>query len=119
MKLYSVFDLYVVKNGEHKFICKKSNSGAYKEIFTKEKIKVEDTDEVKPLSNYYTILNWINPIKLNMDELLQKYIEINENDKKIQDKLDSVVVDMWQDYVESQKYKVDMEIINVKELIKK
>ena len=63
MKLYSVFDLYVVKKCNNKFICKKSNSGAYREIFTKEKIKVEDMDEVKTLSNYYTILNWINPIK--------------------------------------------------------
>jgi len=123
MKSYSVFNLYVVKRDEHKFICKKSNSDTYIEFFTKEKIKIDDLNQVKPLSNYYPILSAIKPLKLNKDEILEKYIEINqkENENKItaKEQLDSFVIDAWEDYVESQKDKVDMEIINVKELIKK
>ena len=123
MKLYSVFDLYVVEKCNHKFICKKSNSGAYREFFTKEKIKIEDLREVKPLSNYYPILSMIKPLKLNNDEILNKYIEINqkENENEIteKDKLDSFIIDAWQDYVEGQKDKINIPIINVKELIKK
>ena len=55
MKSYSVFSLYVVKRDEHKFICKKSNSDTYREFFTKEKIKIEDLNQVETLSNNYPI----------------------------------------------------------------
>ena len=120
MKLYSIFDLYVIKKCNHKFICKKSNSDTYREFFTKEKIKIEDLNQVETLSNYYPILSAMKPEKLNKDQILQKYIEINqkENDKE-KENLDSFVIDAWEDYVESQKDKIDIPIINVKELIKK
>ena len=128
MKSYSVFSLYVVKRDEHKFICKKSNSDTYIEFFTKEKIKIENMNQVESLRDYYPIIAVVDyknckPLMLNKNEILNKYIEINqkENEKEIteKDKLDSFVIDAWEDYVESQKDKVDVPIINVKELIKK
>ena len=128
MKSYSVFSLYVVKKGEHKFICKKSSSDTYIEFFTKEKIKIENIEQIESLSDYYPIIGVMDyknykPLMLNKNEILNKYIEINqrenENEITAKEQLDSYLIDTWEDYVESQKDKVDMEVINVKELIKK
>lgn len=120
MKLYNVFELFVITKAEHKFICKKTTSELYKEIFTKEKIKIDNIDQVEPLSNYYPLLSAMKPEKLSKDQLLKKYIKINQKEiDKEKEKLDSFIIDAWEDYVDSQKDKIDMPIINVKELKRK
>lgn len=90
MKLYNVFNLYVIKKENIYFICKKDyHKDTYIEFFTKDKIKVKDKNDVKLLSDYYTLFVIMNyktkqPLMLTRKQILLKYIEINEKviDKK-------------------------------------
>lgn len=88
MKKYNVYSLYVVKipnvNNRQYLICKHNKlSGVYVEVFTNEKIKVDNNSVVEPLSNYYSILEQCNyttkkPLMLDKKELLRKYNAIND-----------------------------------------
>ncbi len=61
MKKYSVFELWVVKTDGYYFICEKLfDDKTYWEIFTKEKIKVLDSQNIEPLKNYYSLLAIMN-----------------------------------------------------------
>lgn len=89
MKKYSVFSLYVVEKDKHKFICKKILPNEYREVLTKEKIILEEKDNVEILSNYYSILERCNyatgqPLMVTKKDILLKYISINQKviDKK-------------------------------------
>lgn len=87
MKKYSVFSLYVIKiEKDHEvqyFICKRNDrTNTYIEVFTNEKITIEDKNCVEPLSNYYSILALRKypagkPLMLDKKDLLRKYLEIN------------------------------------------
>lgn len=88
MKIYSVFELNVVKvdrgNDTYQyFICEKDIiPNNYIEIFSKEKIKNIDECAVEPLSNYYSLFEQYNykkrkPLRIDMKELFKKYNEIN------------------------------------------
>lgn len=105
-KLYSVFELYVVKvnrgnNTNQYFICTKDKfREEYIEIFTKTKIKVDNKLNIEDLSNYYSLLSICDfktkkPLMLTEKELLYKYNEINyvntlkeHNDEKIKEELE-------------------------------
>ena len=86
MKRYSVFDLYVVKKDNHKFICEKILENEYREVLTKEKLIIEENETVESLTKYYSILaiatykngQVLNPLMLSKKDILLKYIEINE-----------------------------------------
>ena len=86
MKKYSVFELYVVEKEGHKFICEKISDNEYREVFTKEKIKIENNDIGECLTKYYSILaiatykndQVLNPLRLNKKDILLKYLSINE-----------------------------------------
>lgn len=99
MKKYSVFSLYVVQVGTgkraHYFICEQPNlfSNVYREIFTKQKIKVENDFFVKRLSDFYSILERCDfstgeVLMLTKKQLLLKYIEINNyyTKKRVEEK---------------------------------
>lgn len=87
MKKYSVYSLYVIEvqngNDTHYLICKYNElSDIYEEIFTNEKIKLDNNSIVEPLSNYYYALSQCNyttgeSLMLDKKELLIKYITIN------------------------------------------
>ena len=87
MKKYSVYSLYVVEvqngNDTQYLICKHNElSDVYVEVFTNEKIKIDNNSIVEPLSNYYSILAQCDyttgkPLMLDKKELLRKYITIN------------------------------------------
>ncbi len=87
MKKYSVYSLYVIEvqngNDTHYLICKYNElSDIYEEIFTNEKIKLDNNSIVEPLSNYYCALSQCNyttgeSLMLDKKELLIKYITIN------------------------------------------
>lgn len=85
MKKYNVFQLLVVKVGDYYFICEKLfDDKTYREIFTKEKIKMLDSQNIEPLKNYYSLLAIMNyttrePLMLTKKELLVKYVEINSS----------------------------------------
>ena len=85
MKKYNVFELWVVKANDYYFICEKLfDDKTYREIFTKEKIKVLDSQNIEPLKNYYSLLAIMNyttgePLMLTKKELLVKYAEINSS----------------------------------------
>jgi len=93
MKKHNVFYLWVVKKNGHSFICKRIYGNEYKEVLTKEDIRVNQDDKVKSLTKYYPILEIatykngqiLNPLMLTKYDILLKYIELNENtiDKKI------------------------------------
>ena len=95
MKEFNLFDLYVIENDNHKFICELDISkNLYIEIFTKEIIELENNKEMEPLSKYYSLLQIIKyynnlgakePLMLKEKELLIEYININ---KQIVDKFD-------------------------------
>lgn len=124
IELYSVFTLYVIKKGNAKFICRKGNKeNTYVEFFTKERIEVEEKIEVDCLSNYYSLLevmdySTMRPLRLSKKQILQAYLWINENDLS-KDNSKDINVEIWQDYVETEKDGQEMPIINSKELIKK
>lgn len=99
MKKYSVYSLYVVQVGKGKqaryFICEQPIlfSNIYKEVFTKQKIKVDDESCVERLSNFYSILEQFSfatgkVLMLSKKQLLLKYVEINNyyTEKRIEDK---------------------------------
>lgn len=87
MKKYNVYSLYVIEvqngNDTHYLICKYNElSDIYEEIFTNEKIKLDNNSIVEPLSNYYYALSQCNyttgeSLMLDKKELLIKYITIN------------------------------------------
>ena len=85
MKKYSVLCLYVVKKENHKFICEKILPNEYREVLTKEKLILEEKDNVEYLANYYSVLaiatykygRVSNPLMLSKKDILRKYIEIN------------------------------------------
>lgn len=83
MKKYNVFELWVVKVDDYYFICEKLlDEKTYREIFTKEKIKVLNIENIEPLKNYYSLLAIMNyttgeSLKLTKKELLEKYAEIH------------------------------------------
>lgn len=85
MKKYNVFELWVVKVDDYYFICEKLfDDKTYREIFTKEKIKMLDSQNIEPLKNYYSLLAIMNyttgePLMLTKKELLVKYAEINSS----------------------------------------
>ena len=93
MKKYNVFYLWVVEKDGHCFICERVYHNSYKEVLTKEDIRVEENDKVKSLTRYYSILGVatykngqiLNPLMLTKYDILLKYIEINQNviDKRI------------------------------------
>lgn len=93
MKKYNVFYLWVVEKDGHCFICERVYHNSYKEVLTKEDIRVEENDKVKSLTRYYSILEVatykngqiLNPLMLTKYDILLKYIEINQNviDKRI------------------------------------
>jgi len=128
MKLYSVFSLYVIKQGDVYFICKKSiYSNIYVEFFTKQKIRIENETNVESLSNYYSSLEVMNyetkePLMLNKKQILLKYLEINGKTKEkiIYEPKDKykLMIDAWDDYVENTKDEIDIPIFNVKQLKK-
>ena len=99
MKKYSVFSLYVVQVGTgkraHYFICEQQIlfSNTYIEIFTKQKIKLDNEVFVKRLSDFYSILERCNfstgeVLMLTKKQLLLKYIEINNyyTEKRVEEK---------------------------------
>lgn len=85
MKKYNVFELWVVKVDDYYFICEKSfDDKTYSEIFTKEKIKMLDSQKIEPLKNYYSLLAIMNyttreSLMLIKKELLIKYAEMNSS----------------------------------------
>ena len=85
MKKYNVFELWVVKADDYYFICEKLfDDKTYREIFTKEKIKMLDSQNIEPLKNYYSLLAIMNYttgelLMLTKKELLVKYAEINSS----------------------------------------
>lgn len=85
MKKYNVFELWVVKEEDCYFICEKSsNENIYIEIFTEEKFKVLDKENVESLKNYYSLPSIINysageNLMLTKKSLLLKYAEINSS----------------------------------------
>ena len=89
MKKYNVFYLWVVEKDRHKFICEKIYDNKFKEILTKKYIIVEESDKVKSLISYYSILEIatykngqiLNPLMLTKKDILLKYIELNEKEK--------------------------------------
>lgn len=95
MKKFNLFNLYVIENDNHKFICELDISkNLYIEIFTREIIELENNKEMEPLTRYYSPLQMIKyynnletkeTLMLTEKELLIKYIDIN---KKIIDKFD-------------------------------
>ena len=56
MKKYSVFNLWVVTSGDKKFICERICSNAFKEIFTKQIIKIDESKYIESLTEYYSPL---------------------------------------------------------------
>lgn len=99
MKKYSVYSLFVIQVGTGKqaryFICEQPIlfSNVYREIFTKQKIKVDNEFFVKRLSDFYSILERCNystgeVLMLTKKQLLLKYIEINNyyTEKRIEEK---------------------------------
>jgi len=105
MKKYSAFDLIVVKvenyGNNYYFICRKSDrKEEYIEIFTKEKISINDVKEIIPLSSYYSLAAIYNysthkPLKLDINELLRKFIIINRNnslDENISNTVSNILV---------------------------
>jgi len=82
MKRYSVFRLFVIKKGDYYFICENIGEYLYREIFTNEKFKVLNNENIEALRNYYSFLAIMNyatrePLMLTKKELLIKYAEIN------------------------------------------
>lgn len=88
MKKYNIFELRVVKQNRGNdtyqyFICKYVVlSDMYIEVFTGEKMKIEDKSLVEPLTNYYSILSVRNyktgkPLMLTKKDLLSIYNDIN------------------------------------------
>ena len=95
MKKYNIFELSVVKYNRgndtyNYFICKHNPIfDVYVEIFTKEKMKIEDKSLVEPLSNYYSVLAVFNykkrlPLMLNEKDLFEKYNDINDINLKLE-----------------------------------
>lgn len=83
MKLYSVFDLFVVKKDNINFICKKGKkSNIYVELFTNEKIEVNNLDVVEHLSKYFSLTEvTVYRNRKSKKQLLLKYIELNNKEK--------------------------------------
>lgn len=83
MKKYSVFDLYVVNVDEYYFICEKGyRENIYVELFTKEKFKVLDDNNIRSLKNYYSLFEVMNykngeELLLTKKELLIRYAHLN------------------------------------------
>lgn len=91
MKKYNVFNLYVVKKDNHKFICERIIDNEFREVLTKEKLVLEQNDKVESLTKYYSILaiatykdgKILNPLMLTKKDILLKYLEINEKNKEV------------------------------------
>ena len=93
MKKYNVFYLWVVEKEGHNFICERLYGNDYKEVLTKEDIRLEENDKVKSLTRCYSILEVatykngqiLNPLMLTKKDILLKYIELNQNviDKRV------------------------------------
>ena len=87
MRNYSVFELYVVKKDNYKFICEKIIDNEYTEIFTKEKLILDENEKVESLTKYYPTLalvtykdnHVLSLLMLEEKDILLKYIEINQN----------------------------------------
>ena len=85
MKLYSVFDLYVVTKNNIKFICKKGRkSYTYVELFTNDKIEINNIDVVEYLCKYFSQTEvTVYRNRKSKKQLLLKYIELNNKENKI------------------------------------
>lgn len=91
MKKYSVFNLWVIKSGDKKFICERICDNAFREIFTKQIIKISESKYIESLTEYYSpleILKYnknlevVGVLMLEQKELLTMYIELNRNIKQ-------------------------------------
>lgn len=110
MKKYSVLTLYVVKKGNHNFICENILLNEYREVLTKEKLILEENDNVEYLANYYSILaiatykdgRISNPLMLSKKDILRKYIEIN---KQVESRLSQI--DRISDFIKYQQEEIE------------
>lgn len=88
MKKYNVLNLYVVESQGKYFICEVSkNELKYVEVLTKTVFKVNNEIKVQRLKDYYSPLAVINfttkePLLLSEKDILDKYLEINNNLEK-------------------------------------
>ena len=90
MKKYSVYNLKVVKvetsTNTKYLICRYNNlTHEYIEVLTGEKIEVKKSENVEPLSNYYSILyltafDKTEILELTKKDILDKYLEINSEE---------------------------------------
>ena len=104
MKKYSVYNLKVVKvetsTNTKYLICRYNNlTHEYIEVLTGEKIEVKKSENVEPLSNYYSILyltafDKTEILELTKKDILDKYLEINseELEKKEERKPQKIVL---------------------------
>ena len=92
---YSILDFFVVsteKNSEeHCFICRRAFfTPNYIEFFSNKRIKISDIIKATPLYNFYFDLQvnypTIENIYLSKNDILEKYMEINEAHRKIPNK---------------------------------
>lgn len=88
MKKYNVLNLCVVESQGKYFICEASkNELKYVEVLTKTVFKVNNEIKVQRLKDYYSPLAVINfttkePLLLSEKDILDKYLEINNNFEK-------------------------------------
>ena len=91
MRKYDVYNLKVVKvetpTNTKYFICRYNNlTQEYIEVLTGQKIEVKNSENVEPLSNYYSVLGLHcygmpgSKLELNKNDILSKYLEINSEE---------------------------------------
>ena len=90
MRKYNVYNLKVVKvetsTNTKYFICRYNNlTQEYIEVLTGQKIEVKNSENVEPLSNYYSILyltafDKTEILELTKKDILDKYLEINSEE---------------------------------------
>lgn len=91
MKKYSVFSLWVIKSGNKNFICERICDNAFREIFTKQIIKINESKYIESLTEYYSPLEILKYNKnlevvgflmLDQKDLLSMYIKLNRTTQK-------------------------------------
>lgn len=91
MRKYSVYNLKVVKvetsTNTKYLICRYNNlTQEYIEVLTGQKIEVKNSENVEPLSNYYSVLGLHcygmpgSKLELTKKDILNKYLEINSEE---------------------------------------
>lgn len=91
MRKYNVYNLKVVKvetsTNIKYLICRYNNlTQEYIEVLTGEKIEVKNSENVEPLSNYYSVLGLHcygmpgSELELTKKDILSKYLEINSEE---------------------------------------